>query len=178
MHRLDKEASGLLVVARTPQMFMHLKEQFKQRQIHKEYIVLVHGKVPKDWDEITFPIARGAADRMAALPRSQEGRLPAGAKTAHTEYTVEKRWPHLTLLRVRLHTGRMHQIRVHFLAYNHPVVGDPLYFQKKRHDKWDIKLGRLFLHSTLLGFTDLEGNTQTFASPLPPQLQNFLTNLG
>jgi len=76
-----------------------------------------------------------------------------------------------------IHTGRMHQIRVHLLAYNHPLVGDPLYFQKKRKDKWDKKLGRLFLHCTKLSFKDLNGETQTFQSPLPKNLAEFLTHL-
>ena len=68
----------------------------------------------------------------------------------------------------------MHQIRVHFLAYDHPLVGDPLYFQKKQKRVWDKKLGRLFLHATKLGFIDLEGKKQIFESPLPKELKNFL----
>jgi 23S rRNA pseudouridine1911/1915/1917 synthase len=124
----------------------------------------VHGKVAKDWDVLTFPIARSEnADRMAARPLSvaqttttppslllerggtatspsyQEGARGGvaedGAKDAKTEFFVEKRFVNFTLLKVILHTGRMHQIRVHMLAYNHPLVGDPLYFQKKRKKK-------------------------------------------
>ncbi len=207
VHRLDKEASGLLVVARTQKMFNHLKDQFKNRTIEKEYWALVHGKVAKDWDILTFPIARSETyDRMAArpllattatvdpsAPLLRKGRTTItppyeggahgvvaevnDAKSAKTEFLVERRFVNFTLLRVILHTGRMHQIRVHMLAYNHPLVGDPLYIQKKRKRNWDEKLGRLFLHATKLSFNDLEGQRQTFESPLPVKLDSFLKQL-
>ena len=200
VHRLDKEASGLMVVARTQKMFNHLKKQFKNRTVDKEYFALVHGKVARDWGEINFPITRSeTADRMAArplteraeniLPLQQTVRTqnlapsqpvinePSGEKEAKTEFWVEKKFTNFTLLKIKIHTGRMHQIRVHLLAYNHPLVGDPLYFQKKQKRTWDEKLGRLFLHSAKLGFTDLEGKTQEFESPLPNELDEFLTLL-
>jgi 23S rRNA pseudouridine1911/1915/1917 synthase len=176
VHRLDKEASGLIVVAKTQAMFTHLKEQFKNRTIEKEYIALVHGRVARDWSEINFPIVRSEnAERMAALPLSQ-AHTP-GAKEAKTEFWIEKKFINFTLLHVKIFTGRMHQIRVHFLAYNHPLVGDPMYVQKKQKQVWDKKIGRLFLHSTLLGFTDLQGEKQVFNSPLPKELAEFLTLL-
>lgn len=176
VHRLDKEASGLMVVARTQKMFEFLKEQFKNRTVEKEYYALAHGRFARDWEILEFPIARSEnADRMAARPVS--GEVVDGEKEAKTEFLVEKKFVNFTLLRVTLHTGRMHQIRVHFLAYNHPLVGDPLYFQKKRKRDWDEKLGRLFLHSTKLSFTDLAGEKQTFESPLPAELNNFLDTL-
>lgn len=183
VHRLDKEASGLLVVARTQKMFEHLKKQFKERMIEKEYYALVHGKVAKDWDVLNFPIARSETmDRMAARPlrKDENDKIDendGNEKEAKTEFFVERRFVNFTLLRVILHTGRMHQIRVHMLAYNHPLVGDPLYLQKKRDRKWDEKLGRLFLHSTKLSFIDLEGIKKTFESPLPEELSNFLNTL-
>lgn len=169
VHRLDKEASGLMVVAKNQKMFEHLKEQFKNRTVEKEYLALAHGKVAKDWDEINFPITRSeTADRMAARPIAEEG------KEAKTEFLVEKRFVNFTLLRIKIHTGRMHQIRVHLFAYNHPLAGDPLYIQKKRKRAWDEKLGRLFLYSTKLSFLDLAGERQTFESPLPKELVEFL----
>lgn len=193
VHRLDKEASGLMVVARTQKMFDHLKEQFKNRTIQKEYFALAHGKIVKDWDEITFPIARSETfDRMAARPLlasknvgsrqwSDEENEPSDeispTKEARTEFLIEKRFVNCTLLRVILHTGRMHQIRVHMLAYNHPLVGDPLYFQKKRKKNLDEKCGRLFLHSVSLAFTDLDGDRRLFESTLPQKLQSFLLTL-
>lgn len=170
VHRLDKEASGLLVVARTQPMFEHLKNQFKARTVRKEYLALVHGRVAKDWGEINFPIARGQSrTRMAARPATDEP--DKNEREAKTEFLVEKRFANCTLLRVTLHTGRMHQIRVHMLAYNHPLVGDPLYFQKKRKDNLDKKYGRLFLHAAKLSFTNLDGQRQIFTSPLPKELE-------
>ncbi len=193
VHRLDKEASGLMVVAKTQPMFDHLKDQFKSRSVEKEYLALVHGKVVKNWDEITFPIARSETfDRMAARPLlasknvgsrqwTDEENEPSDeisvSKDAKTEFIVEKSFANCTLLRVILHTGRMHQIRVHMLAYNHPLVGDPLYSQKKRKRNLDEKCGRLFLHSTKLAFTDLSGDKQTFEAPLPPMLSSFINEL-
>ncbi|MFH2018870.1 MAG: RNA pseudouridine synthase, partial [bacterium] len=178
VHRLDKEASGLLVVARTQKMFDHLKNQFKKRTIEKEYIVLAHGKVAKDWDEINFPIARSrTTDRMSARPLAKKGEIDEDSKTAKTEFLVEKRFVNFTLLRVKIYTGRMHQIRAHLLAYNHPVVGDPLYFQKKRKRMWDERLGRLFLHCSKLGFVDLTGTKVSFESRLPKELEEFLLKL-
>ena len=175
VHRLDKEASGLLVVARNQSTFELLKDQFKNRTVEKEYIVLVHGVVAKDWDEIKFPIERSKTlDRMSALPATQRGLTNASGKEAFTEFDVEKRFINFTLLRVKIHTGRMHQIRAHLLAYNHPVVADPLYFQKKRKDRWDKVCGRLFLHCTRLAFIDKNGERQEFNSPLPKKLSDFL----
>jgi len=174
VHRLDKEASGLLVVARTQKMFESLKDQFKKRIVDKEYLVLAHGRVAKDVDTISFPISRSnTSDRMAAKPTNDPNKN-SDLKEAFTEFFVEKRFVNFTLLRVKILTGRMHQIRVHLLAYNHPVVGDPLYFQKKRKDRWDKKLGRLFLHCTKIGFTDLTHEKQLFESPLPKELSDFL----
>ena len=175
VHRLDKDASGLMVVARTQKMFENLKEQFKTRTIEKEYMVLVHYQVERDWEEINFPLARSKTnDRMSAIPLTRKGLTHDDGKQAKPEFWVEKKFINFTLLKVKIHTGRMHQIRAHFLAYNHPVVGDPLYFQKKNKSKWDARLGRLFLHCTKLGFTDLNGEKQTFESPLPIELEKFL----
>jgi RluA family pseudouridine synthase len=178
VHRLDKEASGLLVVARTQKMFNHLKEQFKNRTIEKEYTVLAHGKVAKDWAEINFPIGRSETSaKMAAMPRTVKGQPSAMGKEAATEFEVEQRFVNFTLLKVKIHTGRMHQIRAHLFAYNHPVVGDPLYFQKRRKNDWDKKCGRLFLHCSKLSFTDLGGRKQCFEAALPQELVQFLRQL-
>jgi len=175
VHRLDKEASGLLVVARTEKMFDHLKKQFKNRTIEKEYLVLVHGRISKDWDEINFRIERSNTnDRMAARPKTEKGLQSETGKSARTEFWVEKRFVNFTLLKIKIHTGRMHQIRAHMLAYDRPVVGDPLYFQKKQKRVWDERLGRLFLHCSKIAFTDLNENIISVESPLPAALNDFL----
>jgi len=178
VHRLDKEASGLLVVARNQKMFDALKQQFKERTIDKEYAVLVHNPVSADTGIIDFPLERAKnAERMAALPKTIRGVEHDEGKTALTEFWVEKRFVNFALLTVKIHTGRMHQIRAHFLAYNHPVVGDPLYFQKKQKRRWDNELGRLFLHCFKLEFTDLGGVRQKYEIPLPEELERFLKKL-
>ncbi len=178
VHRLDKEASGLLVVARTQKMFDHLKHQFKNRTIEKEYIVLVHGRVARDEVTIDFPITRSeTSDRMAARPTTHRGEATTQGKEALTEFLVEQRFVNFSLLQVRIHTGRMHQIRVHLLAYNHPVVGDPLYIKRAQKRVWDERLGRLFLHAAKLSFIDLDGNREQFSSKLPAELEHFLTLL-
>lgn len=125
VHRLDKAASGLMVVAKTRFAFDHLAKQFLERQVKKEYTVLVHGSVSKDEGTIEFPLARAKSGRFAALPMGSEGRV------AITEYEVIERFRNFTLLKVRIKTGRTHQIRVHLHALGHSVVGDKLYKQKK-----------------------------------------------
>lgn len=178
VHRLDKEASGLLVVARTPAMFNHLKEQFKTRQVGKHYTVLVHDPMPRVEGTIDFPIERSEnAERMAALPKTERGLTTDKGKEALTDFLVIKNYVNFSLLDVTIHTGRMHQIRAHMFAYNHPVVGDPLYIQKKRSRTWDERAGRLFLHCTKLSFKDMDGLPQEFESVLPDELTQFLGTL-
>ncbi len=182
VHRLDKEASGLLVVARTQKMFKHLKKQFQERTTEKEYLVLVYGQLDKEEGLIDFDIDRGKEGKMVSRPKTNVlkvknvNKIQPG-KEAITEFWVEKKFVRFTLLRVRIHTGRTHQIRVHMFAYNHPVVGDSLYCNKKLIKKSEQILGRLFLHSTKLCFDDLSGDRQCFESLLPKELQTYLNNL-
>lgn len=182
VHRLDKEASGLLVIAKTQPMFVFLKKQFQERGTEKEYSVLVYGKVEKEDGRIDFAIDRGKDGRMVSRPKidrlkvEKAGKEQSG-KEAVTEFWVEKRFVRFTLLRVKIHTGRTHQIRVHMFAYNHPVVGDELYFNKKLIKKSEINLGRLFLHAAKLCFSDLSEEKKCFESGLPVELKNYLTAL-
>lgn len=178
VHRLDKEASGLLVVARTQTMFDYLKDQFKNRTIGKHYTVLVHDPMPRVEGTIDFPIERSEnAERMAAVPKTEKGLTTDKGKEALTDFLVIKNYVNFSLLDVTIHTGRMHQIRAHMFAYNHPVVGDPLYIQKKRARTWDERCGRLFLHCSQLSFKDLDGLPQEFESDLPGELVQFLGTL-
>ncbi len=181
VHRLDKDASGVLVVAKTQAMFDALKAQFKERTIEKEYRVLVQGVVEKDEGKIDFAIDRGSDGRMVARPRTEKVSLKNVAKLqegkeALTEFTVLQRFINYTMLAVRIHTGRTHQIRVHMFAYNHPVVGDTLYFQKKL-EKFNKGIGRLFLHSYRIGFTNLTGEKVEVIAPLPEKLEEFLKKI-
>jgi 23S rRNA pseudouridine1911/1915/1917 synthase len=181
VHRLDKAASGLLVVAKTQEMFFHLKSQFQNRTVEKEYIVLVHGTIEEEDGVIDFSIDRGRDGRMVSRPKVKEVTLQnvdkiQPGKDALTEFRVLERYYHYTLLRVKIHTGRTHQIRVHMHAYGHPVVGDSLYYQKQYIRKKAKKLDRLFLHATTLCFApDSSGEKQCFEAPLPEALDRFLT---
>lgn len=182
VHRLDKEASGLLVIAKTQKMFEHLKRQFQARETEKEYLVLVYGRMEKDEGRIDFAIDRGKDGRMASRPKVDKfdvekvGKEQPG-KEAVTEFWAEKRFTRFTLLRVRIQTGRTHQIRVHLYAYNHPVVGDALYLNRKLIKKSEQKLDRLFLHAARLCFADLAGERKCFDSELPAELKEYLAKL-
>lgn len=175
VHRLDKEASGLMVIARTQPMFENLKEQFKNRAINKEYLALVRGVIKHDHNIINRPIGRSLTKggRMAAHSQNQ-----AKDRQAITEYWVEKRFSHHTLLRVKPRTGRPHQIRVHLNSFGFPIVGDKVYTNlKARRSLMRHPLPRLFLHATKLGFRDLQSEYREYESPLPAELENFLKTL-
>lgn len=171
VHRLDREVSGLMVIARTNAMFEHLKEQFKNRTIQKEYTGLVHGKTEKEHGLISKPIGRAKSrgGRMAAHTQKYQDDKPA-----LTEYYLLRTIKNYSLLRIIIHTGRTHQIRVHLFSIGHPVVGDELY-QIKRFKT--VKLGRLFLHASRLGFRDLAGKYVEYTSPLPEELERFISQI-
>jgi len=173
VHRLDKDASGLMVIAKNNQNFEHLKKQFQERAITKLYIALVYGAIDKDNDEIIFPISRSAKGyKMAAHAFNREGRQ------AITEFSVKQHFINYTLLDVKIKTGRTHQIRTHMSAYGHPIVGDDLYGTRKtKEQNKKLELNRLFLHAWQLGFTDLQGQAQIFTIDLPDELQTFLTQI-
>jgi 23S rRNA pseudouridine1911/1915/1917 synthase len=169
VHRLDKNASGLLVVAKNEAAFENLSAQFKSRRVEKEYRVLVYGKMSQDEGEIEFPLARAKSGRFAAMPLgSGKGRI------AITEYEVIKKFKNFSLLKVKIKTGRTHQIRVHLFALGYPVVGDKLYRNKKIKNQ---PIDRLFLHAAKLGFSGLSGERLEFESDLPKELADFLRKL-
>ncbi len=165
IHRLDQLASGLMVIAKNFEYSENLKAQFKAHTITKEYVILVHGKLPRDEGSITFSIARSKhSARMAAVPEGQ-GRI------ARSDYIVSGRTARYTLVTVKTFTGRTHQIRAHFFALGYPVVGDPLYQTKRFKDD----APRLFLHAKTLGFRHpVTGEYKEFHSELPEELAQYL----
>jgi 23S rRNA pseudouridine1911/1915/1917 synthase len=191
VHRLDKDVSGLMVVAKNNKSFNSLKDQFKDREVNKEYLALVHGRIAAEHAEIDFPITRSQGGyKMAALPTKTTELLtrrhPTGrdqgnitgwfkSRNALTEFTVLQRFINFTLLRVKIKTGRTHQIRVHLFAYGHPLVGDPLYYTKKTKTKnQKLNLGRVWLVADHLDFLDLSKQPQSFTIDLPAELQAAL----
>lgn len=170
VHRLDQDVSGVVIVARTQAMYDHLKQQFQNRSMVKEYIALVHGTMSQAGGTIDFPIARSVTNptKMAAKPKGET----FGTREALTEYTVEQQFQPVALLRVRIHTGRTHQIRVHMNAIGHPIVGDNVY--KPADFKSSLQPGRVMLHAQKLTFTDLAGAQQTVEAPIPPEFQTYI----
>lgn len=166
VHRLDKDASGIMVVAKNNAAQLNLIDQFKARSVVKVYVVLVKGHLTPEDGVIEAPIGRDPRNRkrMAVVAKGREAR---------TRYHVIKYIGDYTLLEVRTETGRTHQIRVHLLAIGCPVVGDATYGVKSDY------LSRQFLHACRLGFTlPSTGEYVEFTSDLPPELERALKDIG
>jgi 23S rRNA pseudouridine1911/1915/1917 synthase len=165
VHRLDRDTSGLLVVSRSEEIHRMLQQALAERSIEREYLALVQGRPPARSGTIDAPIGRD--------PR-QRTRMSVGGghpREARTHFTLERALPETTLLRLRLETGRTHQIRVHLQAIGHPVCGDPEYGTKGL-----LGLERQFLHATRLAFDHpLTGERVEVLSPLPKDLQAALS---
>jgi len=174
VHRLDREASGLMVIAKNQKMFDALKEQFKAHTVVKEYQALVHGVLIKDEGTIDFAIGRSDEGRMAARPMNQ-GVTPG--KGALTSFEVVQRFQNHTLVRVMPKTGRTHQIRVHFFALDHPLVGDSVYRYKGTIGKNQPKPTRLMLHATKLCFDDTNGTRVCYTAQPPAEFKQFIKAL-
>jgi 23S rRNA pseudouridine1911/1915/1917 synthase len=160
VHRLDRNTSGLLVVAKDDAVHRALKEALARREIRREYLALVDGRPPARSGTIEAPIGR---DRRKRILMSTDTDAP---KDAITHFEIERALPQATLLRVRLQTGRTHQIRVHMQAIGHPVCGDPEYGRKGVYG-----LHRQFLHAARLAFAHpVTGADIDIASPLPADL--------
>jgi 23S rRNA pseudouridine1911/1915/1917 synthase len=181
VHRIDKETSGLLVVAKNDRTHESLSDQFRDRQVFKMYIGLVYGRMSQERGEIEARIGRSRHNRtrMAVL-RGGAGR------TAHTVFEVAERFSGFTLLNVQIKTGRTHQIRVHLSHVGHPVVGDAAYGGGRENSIRDLEikrkvaaLGRHFLHSARLAFNHPRTKEwMQFESPLPAELSSLLEALG
>jgi 23S rRNA pseudouridine1911/1915/1917 synthase len=173
VHRLDKDTSGVMLVAKTQKMFEHLKDSFAQRTVKKEYIALVIGNVPSKHGFINTPIGKHRTDfrKMTTI-------RPRDPKEAVTEYYVlehlsaEPLVDECTLIRVKLHTGRTHQIRVHFSSLGYPIAGDTLYGKRTVEG-----LNRQFLHAKKIEVQLIDGTWIEVESELPKDLVAVLHNL-
>ncbi|MGH8752254.1 MAG: RluA family pseudouridine synthase [Burkholderiales bacterium] len=166
VHRLDKDTSGLLVVAKTIPAQVDLVRQLQTRTVKREYLALVHGKVPHD-GQVEAPIGRHpvARTKMAVTARG---------KPALTYYEVAQRFAACTLLRCRLATGRTHQIRVHLQSIHHPLVGDPVYCAKKKTPVF----ARQALHACQLALVHPHsGKTVQWKAELPDDMRQLLESL-
>ncbi|MDT7604010.1 MAG: rRNA synthase [Acidobacteriota bacterium] len=178
VHRLDRDTSGLIVVAKTPEAHESLSDQFRAREVFKSYVALVHGVTLEDKGRIEEPIARDPRHRTRMA-------VVRGGRTALSLYRVRQRFTRFTLLDVQIKTGRTHQIRVHLAWLKHPVVGDEVYGAGRDKQITDVrlraavaKLGRQFLHAERLGFRHPQtGVFVKFRAPLPPDLAALLDSL-
>jgi 23S rRNA pseudouridine1911/1915/1917 synthase len=169
VHRLDKDTSGLLLVARNTRALVALVEQMKRHEIVKRYLALIEGLLPLDQGSIDAPIGRDPRHRQQMTITALEG------KEARTHFRVLQRFTRHTLLLLQLETGRTHQIRVHLRAIGYPVVGDPVY--GVGHNARRLHVPRQFLHAYQLQFRHpTTGAELTFEAPLPPDLQEVLDN--
>lgn len=195
VHRLDKETSGLIIVAKSDAAHAKLAELFSSRQIHKTYIALVQGHIQRDKGTITAALSRDPVRRTRMTTRPAEN-----SRTAVSHYEVirriDSRFGKFTLVRVRIETGRTHQIRVHMASIGHPVVGDTLYgasaqltdqlalqgsssrASRRKAPPEQIRLNRNFLHAARLEFTHpMTGKALELEAALPDELVAFLTRV-
>ncbi|MBK9154803.1 MAG: RluA family pseudouridine synthase [Chloracidobacterium sp.] len=178
VHRLDKDTSGLIVVAKDEQTQEKLAEQFRNRTVEKTYVALVHGSPRDNSGTIDRPITRDRWHRTKMT-------VAANGRQAISHWRVRQRFEKFTLLEVEIKTGRTHQIRVHLASVNHPVVGDTTYNEGRDNTIANIevkkaveKLGRFFLHAERLAFTHPNTSERlSFTSELPAELAQLLTIL-
>lgn len=171
VHRLDRETSGILLLAKTKEGHAHVKKQFQDRTIEKTYRTFVYGKVKADSGTIDRPIARSKSDfRKWSAQRGARGQ----AREAVTDYLVLKRSDDATFLDVKPKTGRTHQIRVHLKAINHPVVCDTLYAPNMQSI---LGFKRLALHAFSITFKDLEEKQVYIEAPYPDDFRQALFNI-
>lgn len=184
VHRLDKETSGLIIVAKNDEAHRKLAAQFASREVKKKYIALVHGYVKKDSGTISASISRDRVRRIRMTTRQ------AGGREAVSHYRVARRldtpFGKFTFLEVKIDTGRTHQIRVHMASLGHPIAGDTLYgapremrdARRKNETGPPLSLPRNFLHAAELELSHPRtGAKLSFQCPLPPELQELLSTL-
>jgi len=171
VHRLDKDTSGLMVVAKTRQALHFLQKEFKQRRIEKRYLALVAGNLSEDHGQIKLPIGRHTVKRKIMAVNHETG------KPAITGWKVKKRYTTACLIEALLETGRTHQIRVHFYALDHPLIGDRIY-QHRRYRKKKGVAPRQMLHSWKLAFRHpYSGRKISFRAELPEDFIQTISQL-
>ncbi|MEE8823845.1 ribosomal large subunit pseudouridine synthase D [Lentilactobacillus sunkii] len=166
VHRIDKDTSGLLMVAKNDAAHKYLSQQLKEQKSLRKYVALVHGRIGEDSGVVSAPIGRSPKDRKKQA-------IVSDGRHAVTHFEVLERFSDYTLISCRLETGRTHQIRVHMKYIGHPIVGDPLYGPRKT-----IKGNGQFLHAQELGFEHPKTHElMIFSAPLPPIFEKTLNNL-
>lgn len=178
VHRLDRDTSGVLILAKTQAAYDHLKRQFHDRLVQKEYRALVYGHLNERWGTIDRPIGRSAKDwRLRSAQRGAKGTLREARtdweRIGQGEYQGEP----FAYVRLKPLTGRTHQLRVHMKAIDRPIVGDVLYAGAKRTQSNNLKLDRLALHAHQLELVLPNGERQRFIAPIPPEIEQAVDEL-
>jgi len=177
VHRLDKEVSGIMVVARNQKMYEHLVRQFQEKKTKKKYYALVFNFSEQDQGEINFPIGRNNKGKIVVVDYLKKVR---NEKTASTFYQVKEKFlrpQRFSFLDVSPLTGRTNQIRVHLKSVNCPIVGDEKYKKRDLFLKKPLKIKRIFLHAYYIGFYDPNNQWVEFKIGLPLELEQFLNTL-
>jgi len=169
VHRLDKNTSGLLIIAKTQPAFLYFKNLFQERKIEKKYIAMVYGSLEEKSGIIESPLGKIGSKQTTRIHGKKELKI----KEAITEYRVLKRLKDYSLLEVSPKTGRTHQIRIHLNSIGHPIVGDDLYGKKKD----EFNLNRLFLHAFYLKFISPSGKAIALEADLPDELNKIIASL-
>ncbi|SIT00594.1 RluA family pseudouridine synthase [Alicyclobacillus vulcanalis] len=165
VHRIDKDTSGLVVFAKSDRAYRALVDAFRVHRVEREYVAIAHGRLPHSEGTVDMPIGRDPSDRQRMAVRP-------GGKRAVTHFEVLEQFANYTYLRLRLETGRTHQIRVHLAAIGHPIAGDPVY--GPRHT---LPIQGQALHARTLGFAHPDGGWLQFESPVPPDMAQLLEGL-
>jgi len=174
VHRLDKDTSGIMILAKDDTSYINLGRQFRERSIEKHYIALLYGNLRCDHGEIKTPVGRSISDRKRMSTKTRKGR------EAITSFRVIRRLNSATLVDVRLITGRTHQIRVHFASIGHPVLGDKTYGKKTtiRLGEMSINFPRQMLHASRLKFKHpIDERLLEFTAPMPEDMERAIKKL-
>lgn len=171
VHRLDKETSGLIIIAKNQKTFEYFKNLFQTRKIKKTYLALAHGHLKNKKGRIALPLGKIGARQTTRLL----GKKTLKERSAVTDYEVVREFPGYSLLEVYPQTGRTHQIRIHLKSIGHPLVCDKIYGDKK--NGCPLELGRLFLHAQKLEFKNLNEQNLILETDPPLELTNFLKSL-
>jgi 23S rRNA pseudouridine1911/1915/1917 synthase len=181
VHRLDKQTSGIILVAKDDSTHRKLGDMFSNRRVSKTYLALVHGHVAKDDITVNLPIARDLVRRIRMTTRRADGR--SAVSHVHVIERINSQYGPFTLVEVKIETGRTHQIRVHMQSLGHPVVGDNLYgaphnIPNSADPDAPLSLDRNFLHAARLSFLHPQTNkSMDLEAPLPTELTSFLETL-
>lgn len=178
VHRLDRDTSGVMILAKTPEAHTHLKAQFHDRLAKKEYRALVYGKINDKWGTIDRSIGRSARDfRLRSAEQGARGTLRDAVTNYECLSVGEYKGENFSYLSLKPKTGRTHQLRVHLKAIDRPIVGDSLYAGKKLEQSNNLELSRLALHAYSLELILPNGEKSNFTAPLPVDLEKAVSDI-